>query len=80
MSVGENGGVRYSINPCPVRHVRRSKKRQADAGPASRERSFQRMPGIMPFMPRISFCRLPPLSFFIMVRICSYWLSMRFTS
>ena len=25
------------------------------------------MPGIMPFMPRIIFCRLPPFIFFIML-------------
>jgi len=38
------------------------------------------MPGIMPFIPRIIFIRPPPLSFFIIVFIWSYWVSMRFTS
>ena len=40
---------------------------------APRHKPFAyRMPGSIPFMPRIIFCRLPPLSFFIIVRICSY--------
>ena len=33
--------------------------------------AFQRIPGIMPFMPRIIFIMPPPFSFFIIDCICS---------
>src|SRR5205823_9074254 len=45
-----------------------------------RQRIAHRMPGIMPFMPRIIRCRLPPFIIFIIFCICSNWLSSWFTA
>jgi len=41
------------------------------SNPPFQTRPDQRMPGSMPFMPRIIFIMPPPLSFFIMDCICS---------
>src|SRR5688572_9118244 len=39
------------------------------------ESASHRIPGSMPFMPRIMRCRLPPFIIFIIFCICSNWLS-----
>ena len=71
----DNDPARYSIYPrlgsayAPGRGGRRA---LAFGGERTTAGKDQRMPGNMPFMPRIIFCMLPPFNFFIIVRIWSY--------
>src|SRR6185503_15337383 len=50
------------------------------AGAAKKDCDQSRFHRIMPFMPRSIRCRLPPRIIFIILRICSNWVSRRFTS